>query len=212
MRAQAKTGGHFNLAAFSFLLCFGLLLWNWWDGINGAADLLLTVGCAAFISLFGSMLIALLIRLAVFLPIRVASNLDSLAAACYLACLGILMSSWWRPGEGVFDTLCTMAVTAILALPCSLVLILPARIIARFFRDLYPKENNTLALVKRELKGTQETQLWVRGVAGGFYYEVRAAYRVQDKLLRSCVLETGKVGSKKDALADGAVAFDRLKN
>jgi len=212
LRAQAKTGGQFNLAAFSFLLCFGLLMWNWWDEINGAADLFLTVGCAAFISLFGWMLIALLIRVAVVLPIRVASNLDSLAAACYLTCLGILMSNWWRPGEGVFGTLCTMAMTAILALPCSLILILPARIIAKFFRDLYPKEVNTLSLVKRELKGTQETQLWLRGVANGFYYEVRAAYRVQDKLLRSCVLETGKLVSRKDALKDGEAAFDRLKS
>lgn len=208
----------FNLPAFSFLLCFVLLMSNWWGDVHGATSFFVTAFCAGALSLVGWVLIAILLRIAVLLPLSFLKHLDNLASWCYLACFGVLLYFWWSPGAEILDMLSTMALSAVLAIPCSLVLIFPARVLSRFLGDLFGTRKNSLVeqqpslgLLCKTTKGTQQTQLWIRGSKDGFYYEVRAAYCPGGQIIRSCVLETGKLEADRNkAVQDGKVAYQRL--
>lgn len=204
----------FNLPAFSFLVCFVLLMADWWSSINGATDFFISVFFAAALSTIGWIFVALLIRLAVYLPLRLALHFDNLASLCYLACFGILTYSWWVPGGTIVDVLLTMALSAVLAVPASLIFIFPVRILVAFVRDLFGarKANQvpTIGLISKQKEGTQETQLWIRGSEEGFYYEIRAAYVPAGTIVRSCVLDSGKpVAERAQALEEGKAAYER---
>ena len=214
----------FNLPAFSFLLCFVLLMSNWWGDVHGATSFFVTAFCAGALSLVGWVLIAILLRIAVLLPLSMATHLDHVASWCYLACFGVLLHFWWSPAADPLEMLWTMALSAVLAIPCSLVLIFPARVLSRFLGDLFGnrksalveqqsvEQPNTIALICKEMKGRQEFQLWVRGSKHGFYWEVRAVDCLGGKRIRPCVLETGSFeASRKKVVEDGKAAYERWK-
>lgn len=127
---QVKHQSSSKLAGFSFLVCFALLMLNWYPEIDGAGSFFLTTGFALLVSLVGWIFVAVLLRLALFLPANTICRLDWLASLCYAAAFGILLYSLSDPGDGVFDLLVSMALSALLAFPCSLVLRLPLGVLA----------------------------------------------------------------------------------
>ncbi|MBX9686827.1 MAG: hypothetical protein K2X27_09005 [Candidatus Obscuribacterales bacterium] len=212
---------HFNLPAFSFLVCFGMLLLQWKADL--VASPLSTIGVAALVSLVGWVVIALLLKFAVVLPLRFTQGLDRVASVCYAATFGLLLYYWVSPGDGVFDVLFTMAISAVLAIPCSLVLILPARVLVSFLGDLFtrdaeavrvePKvEERRLGCVRLQDSGVNhEMQLWIHQQGDKFHYEVKQWYKTHARYVRACTLESGKPqATYKQAFEQGQAAMERL--
>lgn len=211
----------FNLPAFSFLVCFVLLIWQWWPEVDGPIAAIFIIGLAALASLVGWFFIALLLKLALSLPLAVTRGADRLVSVCYAATFGLMLFYWLEPGAGVVDVLLVMAISAVLAIPCCLVLIIPARIIAKFVADLFGQSSKTLVksqpsdseqivgcVSTKRCGRNSELQLWIHEEQGLFHFQLRQLSSVRH--VSGSLLEVGKPqASYKLALEQGQEAMAR---